>query len=396
MNKTISGLLALILTLSLCAGCGGSQAPDTDDNARQPEGQAAGSIFAALTDLDMTETVLELDGNAIPADMYLYWLMYSCNSLEYQLNMLSAYYGMYTETIDEDGRIKWEESADGTPLLDIVREEAEGSALPYALIENVAKEQGVELTEQERKAMDAELAGQIEQAGGEEAFLQNLYEIGLSRESYMRLIKLNYLYDRLLELASDTSSALYEMPSDDNAYVDHILLMTVDSETREPLSDEEVAAKKAKAEELLVQLQETDPAELEAVFTRLAGENGEDPGRESGTGYLMDSATNFVQEFKDAALALRPGEISGIVESDYGYHILLRKELTGDHLRTLAENHLSDYLNGRLETAMETAVRSEKLDSINTGDLYNRYIEALQALHPQEEGQNAADGGARE
>lgn len=396
MKKTISGLLALILTLSLCAGCGGSHAPDADDDARQPEEQTAGSIFETLTDLDMTETVLEMDGNAIPADMYLYWLMYSCSSLEYQLNMLSTYYGMYTETMDENGRIKWEESVEGTPLLDIVREQAEGSALSYALIENVAKEQGVELTGQEQEAMDAELAEQIEQAGGEEAFLQNLYEMGLGRESHMRLIRLNYLYDRLRELASDTSSVLYEAPSDDNAYVDHILLMTVDSATNEPLSEEEIAEKKAKAEELLAQLQETDPAELETVFTQLAEENGEDPGRESGAGYLMDSTTNFVQEFKDAALALRPGEISGIVESGYGYHILLRKELTGDHLRTLAENHLGDYLDERMGIAMETAVRSEKLDGINAGDLYNRYIEALQALHPQEEDQSAADGGAAE
>lgn len=395
MKKTISGLLALILTLSLCAGCGGSHAPDADDNARQPEEQTAGSIFETLTDLDMTETVLEMDGNAIPADMYLYWLMYSCSSLEYQLNMLSAYYGMYTETIDENGRIKWEESVDGMPLLDIVREEAEGSALSYALIENVAKEQGVELTGQEQEAMDADLAEQIEQAGGEEVFLQNLYETGLGRESHMRLIRLNYLYDRLREMASDTSSALYEAPSDDNAYVDHILLMTVDSATNEPLSEEEIAEKKAKAGELLARLRETDPAELETVFTQLAGENGEDPGRESGAGYLMDSTTNFVQEFKDAALALRPGEISGIVESDYGYHILLRKELTGDHLRTLAENHLGDYLNERMGIAMETVVRSGKLDGINAGDLYNRYIEALQALHPQED-QSAADGGTAE
>lgn len=391
MKKTISGLLALLLLLSLCVGCGGSPTQGTDDNARQPEGQTAVSIFATLTDLDMTETVLELDGNPVPADMYLYWLMYSCSSLEYQLNMLNAYYGMYTETIDEDGRVKWEESVEGTPLLDIVREQAEGSVLSYALMENVAKEQGVELTEQEQEALDAELAEQIEQAGGEEAFLQNLYEMGLSRESHTRLVRMNYLYNCLRELASDTSSALYEAPSDDNAYVDHILLMTIDSATNEPLSEEEIAAKKAKAEELLSQLQGTDPAELETVFTRLAEENGEDPGRVEEAGYLMNADTNFVQEFKDAALALRPGEISGIVESDYGYHILLRKELTGDHLRTLAENHLGDYLDQRMDAAMESAVRSEKLDGINAGDLYNRYIEALEALHPQEEDQSAAE-----
>ena len=67
--------------------------------------------------------------------MYLYWLMYTCNGLEYQLNMFSAAYGMYTDAVDEDGKVKWDQSVEGTPLAQMAREQAENNALSYALME---------------------------------------------------------------------------------------------------------------------------------------------------------------------------------------------------------------------------------------------------------------------
>lgn len=404
MKKTLSGLLALLLLLTLCVGCGGgdgqTDSADEPSKAEDPadENTPVNSIFTDLTDLDMNETVLEVEGNAIPADLYLYWLMNKSYELEYQLNMYKLSYGLYGEMLDEDGHVKWDQSLEGTPLTDIVRQNAENNALSYALLENVAKAHGIVLTEEDRAAVDAALAQQIEQSGGEEAFDQSLYETGLSRDSHARMIASQYLYQHLAELANDPASDLYEAPSGDNAYVDHILLMTKDSNTNEPLSEEEIAAKKAQAEDLLSQLQASD--DLETLFTELADTYGEDPGRESGAGYLIDPNTNFVQEFKDAAFALKPGEISGIVESDYGYHILLRKELTGEHLRSLAEDHLYEYLDAQMEAAMAGVVRSEKLDSLDVGTIYPSYIEKLQALHPAEEqedtssGEDGSDGGA--
>lgn len=394
MKKTISGLLALLLLLTLCVGCGGKDDQTEDEQNGQEvsdgENTLAGNIFTTLTDLDMSETVLEVDGNTVPADLYLYWLMNKSYELEYQLNMYKMSYGMYAETLDENGRIKWDQTLEGTPLADIVRQEAEANAMSYALLENVAKAHNVALTAEDQTAVDEALAQQIEQSGGEEAFNQSLNEAGLSRDSHVRMISSQYLFRHLLELAGDPSSDLYEAPDENDAYVDHILLMTKDSATNEPLSEEDVAAKKAQAEDLLTQLQASD--DPETLFTELAGTYGEDPGRESGAGYLIDPDTNFVQEFKDAAFALKPGEISGIVESDYGYHILLRKELTEEHLSTLAQNHLYTYLDAQMETAMNSMVRSEKLDSLDTGALYTAYLEKLQALHPTEEQEDAASG----
>lgn len=394
MKKSISLLLSLLLVLSLCAGCGdNTNAPASDAASPDAAPQAeTSSIYATLTDIPMNETVLEMDGNAIPADIYLYYVVNMANSLEYQISMMNMYSGMYSELMDENGRVKWDQSIEGTPLVDMVSQQAENAALSYALMENVAAAHNITLTAEDQAKLDEELAAQVEQSGGQEAFDKNLYEMGLTTESFNRLRSTEPTYQHLLELAKDPSSDIYKAPTDNDAYVDHILLTTKDTSTNEPLSDEEIAEKKAKAEEILEKLQNTD--ELEQLFNDMADTYGEDPGRVEGKGYLIDPDTNFVQEFKDAAFALKPGEISGIVESDYGYHILLRKELTETHLETLADTHLGEYLDEQMAAAMENITRSEKLDSFDIGAFYTSYLDAMEALHPSEDqsADTASDG----
>jgi len=376
MKKFAAGLLALCLLLTLSAGCG---LKNDEENTK--------SLLAELAQIDGADSVLDMNGNSIPADIYLYWLANTCNNLQYQLTIYSMYYGMYGETLDDDGNVLWDQSVEGTPLVDMAREEAENSALSYALMENVAKDHGVAFSDEDQAALDEAIAQQIEDAGGEDAFLQGLYEQGLSLKSYKRMISDSYLYQHLVELASDPDSSLYQAPSDDNAYVDHILLMTTNAETGEPLPEEDVKAKREQAQDLLNQLQSSN--DLESQFTEFANTYGEDPSRAENTGYLINPDTNFVQEFKDAAFALSPGEISGIVESDYGYHILLRKNLTEDQIASLAESSLQSYLDEQMEIALENVQRSDALDGIDVGALYNGYVEKLQELHPEETEDNS-------
>ncbi|MBD5168706.1 MAG: hypothetical protein HDT20_01025 [Oscillibacter sp.] len=394
MKKAISGLLALILILGLCAGCGNSdQTPDqsgepnqTQDQTQTPAGGDV-NIYTQLLNMDPSETALESDGNQIPMELYLYWLTYSCSNLEYQLNMFSAYYGMYTELVNEDGSILWDGDLEGQPAGDFARQQAEDNALSYAIIENVAAKHNISLTAEDNAQLAEDKAAYIEQLGGQEAYEQNLREMGISEASFDRVSASGCLYQHLLELAQDPSSDLYQAPTDDDAYVDHILLMTTDSETGEPLSEEEIQAKREQAEDLLAQLQASD--DVEALFTQLAEEYCEDPGRASETGYLINPDTNFVQEFKDAAFALKPGEISGIVESDYGYHILLRKELTEAQLTTVADENLAIYMDSQLEAARDTLVRSDKLDGINVGEFFAKYKEAVEAMYSNDDTQPA-------
>ena len=388
MKKHLSGLMALLLLLTVCAGCGNNNDNQNDDNSASEDK----GIYYDITGIEPQETMIEYEGNTAPAEMYFYWLGYSCSDIEYNIAMYNAYYGLYSEVMDEDGNVIWDAALDDTTPNQAAKDSADNSVLSYLVVENMAKEYNVTLTDEDKADMDSAIAQQIGETGGEEAFQEFLKEMGISRETFDRISSAGYLLNHLQELAADPSSDLYEAPdTENNAYVDHILLMTVDSESGEPLSEEEAEAKRVQAEDLLAQLQAA--GDVEALFNQLVEEYGEDQGRSTDSGYLVNPETNFVPEFLEATFALKPGEISGIVESDYGYHILLRKELTGDQITALAGDHLTDLLTERLDAAMTEAARSEKLDGIDAGKFYTDYMAKMQEM----EAANAPeDGGETE
>lgn len=88
-----------------------------------------------------------------------------------------------------------------------------------------------------------------------------------------------------------------------------------------------IEEKKNKANEIL------QKAKAGEDFAKLATEFSEDPGSKKDGGLYKDVAKGaMVPEFEKAALALEPGQISDLVETKYGYHIikLERKGVTKD------------------------------------------------------------------
>jgi hypothetical protein len=74
---------------------------------------------------------------------------------------------------------------------------------------------------------------------------------------------------------------------------------------------------KAKAEEVLAKLR------AGGDFAALAKENSGDPSNKDNGGDLgWFGRGMMVKPFEDAAFALKPGELSGIVETQFGYHII--------------------------------------------------------------------------
>ncbi|MDX9842664.1 MAG: SurA N-terminal domain-containing protein [Aquabacterium sp.] len=103
----------------------------------------------------------------------------------------------------------------------------------------------------------------------------------------------------------------YSTPEERRA--SHILIKAEASAT----ADEKKAAR-AKAEQLLAQLQK-DPKQ----FAELARKNSDDPGSGANGGDLDFFARgDMVKPFEDAAYGLKPGQLSGIVESEFGFHII--------------------------------------------------------------------------
>ena len=64
-----------------------------------------------------------------------------------------------------------------------------------------------------------------------------------------------------------------------------------------------------------------------ADFAEMAKKVSQDPGSARQGGLLpFVQRGQLVKEFEDVAFSLKDGEMSGIVETPYGYHIILRKE----------------------------------------------------------------------
>lgn len=131
--------------------------------------------------------------------------------------------------------------------------------------------------------------------------------------------------------------------------VRHILVaFPEDEETGETkkLTTSEKATYKAKAQEILDEYLKNP---TEENFANLAKEKTEDPGSKDNGGLYEDlnADTSFVEPFKDWYLdASRKAGDTGIIETDYGYHVMYYSKATGV---TWSENVKSMILSEAIE-----------------------------------------------
>ena len=143
--------------------------------------------------------------------------------------------------------------------------------------------------------------------------------------------------------------------SEDNTYalanVRHILVAfeggTTDSDGHTVHTDEEKAAAKAAAEELLAQWEAGDANE--DSFAALANEKSDDGDGTTGGLYEDIYPGQMVDNFEDWCFAdeRKPGD-TGIVETEYGYHIMF---YVSDSAKTYRDHMITEDL--RLETVNE-------------------------------------------
>jgi peptidyl-prolyl cis-trans isomerase D len=115
-------------------------------------------------------------------------------------------------------------------------------------------------------------------------------------------------------------------------------------------SDADKAAAKKKAEELTAQAK-ANPAR----FAELAKANSQDPGSAAQGGDLGTFARgNMVKPFDDAVFALKPGEIVGPVQTDFGWHVI---RLAGV---TPAKTRPFDEVKGQIESDLKRQKATQK------------------------------------
>jgi peptidyl-prolyl cis-trans isomerase D len=188
--------------------------------------------------------------------------------------------------------------------------------LDYALIKPEDLEAKIALT-------DAEIKAEYEKN-------KSKYQVPERRSVRYALLDTNQLRQTIqipedvLKKQYQDNIQQYEVPN--QVHVQHILFKTVGQ------TDAEVAETKKKAEDVLRQ------ARKGAKFDELAKKYSEDPGsKDKGgdLGWIRQGQT--VPEFEKEAFSLGPGQISDLVRTQYGFHIIKVLEKQTAHTKPFDE-----------------------------------------------------------
>src|SRR6266478_1125590 len=177
-----------------------------------------------------------------------------------------------------------------------------------------------------------------------------------------------HVSDDMLKLQYQSNIQQYQVPN--RVHPQHILLMTVGK------TDAEVEEIRKKAEDVLKQ------AKKGGKFEDLAKKYSEDPGsKEKGgdLGWVTQGQT--VPEFEKTAFSLNPGQISDLVKTQYGFHIIKVLEKETAHTKpfdevkeSLRPNLLLDQAEKQAsDTANQLSVTLRQSPKLSLDDLAKQF-----------------------
>ena len=238
------------------------------------------------------------------------------------------------------------------------------------------------------------LSMQLKAAGTTEAELRNkVSQEATAMAALQRLVGITITPDEIQKYY-EAHPADVEQP--ELAHVRHILLMTMDPATRAPLSQDVIQAKRKEADDVLMKARSGED------FSKLAEQYSDDPTTKVKGGDLppFGRGQGMVPEFEAAAFALTNSQISDVVQTEYGYHIIQMIDKTPAKKLTLTDkvpgttdtvsDRIKDYLTQQKvqELAPPYLQKLKKADNITVVD------PELAAAVDSLSNTNAAPGGS--
>ncbi len=199
------------------------------------------------------------------------------------------------------------------------------------MLENECVKKEITVSENELKAEVEQIKSDMPR---EFSLDKMLKQTGMTYAAFESEVKEQLKLKKLLDIPEPTDEQVQAYYDENKQYFDvpetvrarHILIMVEETD-----SDEMKAEKKAKIEGLHKELTEG------ADFAELASENSDCPSKRDGGSLGNVQRGQMVPTFEEATFNLKTGEISEIVETQFGYHIIEAVERNEPKITPLAE-----------------------------------------------------------
>ena len=217
-----------------------------------------------------------------------------------------------------------------SPPPDEKRLELEKKLLDRLIVVEVLKRKAIEADKAKGKAASDKLLGDfLKQAGSIEGFRRQVQAMGMTPEAFTEQFTDRAIVEEVVnrevratipitpeqvQKFYDENPKRFEQPETVRAA--HILLTTVELASKQELAPDKQKAQRALIEALLKRVRAGED------FGKLAKEFSQDPGSKERGGEYVFPRGQMAVEFETAAFSMSVGQISDVVTTKFGYHII--------------------------------------------------------------------------
>ena len=210
------------------------------------------------------------------------------------------------------------------------RLEVEKKLLDRLIVVEVLKRKAIEADKAKGKAASDKLLGDfLKQAGSIEGFRRQVQAMGMTPEAFTEQFTDRAIVEEVVnrevratipitpeqvQKFYDENPKRFEKPETVRAA--HILLTTVELASKQELAPDKQKAQRALIEALLKRVRAGED------FGKLAKEFSQDPGSKERGGEYVFPRGQMAVEFETAAFSMSVGQISDVVTTKFGYHII--------------------------------------------------------------------------
>ena len=298
------------------------------------------------------ETVLTVNGDAVAADEYSGYMLYN----------MQYYASMYAQMGLTD---LWSNKDMAKSLGASMPEAAEQQAIYARVVMQKFNELGLKLSYNEQKEMASVRRNSIANTT-KDAYLNQIAQFGFSDQTYQNFMYISQCYQALNDYYFGENGV--NTPSDEDIqkyYEDnyitakHILITTVDPASGETKRTDEEAKKEAQS--IL------DRINAGEDFDTLMNQYSEDTGLSNNPNGYTFTEGKMLTEFYDGAKALAEDEVSELVKSSYGYHIIKRVKLDDSQFDNFKSDIVSA-ISGSMDELLKQWIDEAQVE---TTDLYS-------------------------